>query len=165
VYVRSGGIPLISSKQLFQVDPVDINRLARGAHTKDMAEIALETNMVLVTRSGTIGRVQITPAYMHGWAGSEHATRLIAAHGMNPGYVYAWLASDYGSTLIKRHSYGSVILEIDKEMLGSVPIPIPADSVIEEIGALVMKANSCREKAWIKEREAISQLEALVAPA
>ena len=51
--------------------------------------------------------------------------RILAAETMNPGYLYAWLASEYGTALIKRNSYGSVILEIDKEMLGSLPVPLP----------------------------------------
>jgi len=57
-YVGKGGIPLLSSKQLFQIDPVDVKRLAKGAHSKDLPEIQLEENMIAVTRSGTIGRVR-----------------------------------------------------------------------------------------------------------
>jgi type I restriction enzyme, S subunit len=60
-YVQQGGIPLLSTKELFQIDPVDQKALAKGAHTKDLPEIALRKHMVLVTCSGTIGRVQIMP--------------------------------------------------------------------------------------------------------
>lgn len=162
VYVPKGGIPLLSSKQLFQIDPIDVKGLAKGAHTKDLKEIALEENMIVVSRSGTIGKVGMIPRYMNGWAGSEHATRVLAANAMNPGYLYAWLASDYGTVLIKRHSYGSVILEIDKEMLGSVPVPIPETAIIDQIGDLVLKASSLRNDAWQLEREAIRQIEELV---
>ena len=162
VYVEEGGIPLLSSKQLFQIDPVDVKRLAKGAHLKDMKEIELKENMLAVTRSGTIGRVQIIPLYMEGWAGSEHAIRVFSADGMNPGYLYAWLASDYGSILIKRHSYGSVIQEIDLDMLASVPVPLSEESVRDEIGDLVLRANNLRNEAWEKEQKAISQLETLV---
>jgi type I restriction enzyme, S subunit len=162
VYVEEGGIPLLSSKQLFQIDPVDVKRLAKGAHLKDMNEIELKENMLAVTRSGTIGRVQIIPLYMEGWAGSEHAIRVFSADGMNPGYLYTWLASDYGYILIKRHSYGSVIQEIDLDMLASVPVPLPEKSVRDEIGDFVLRANSLRNEAWEKERKAISLLETYV---
>lgn len=163
VYVEKGGIPLLSSKQIFQVDPVDIKRLAKGAHTKDLPEIQLEENMIAVTRSGTIGRVQIIPAYMAQWTASEHATRIVAASDMNSGYLYAWLASDYGHRLITRHSYGSVILELDRYMLASVPIPLPKPSIRDEIGNLVLKANALRDEAWRKEQDAIRKLENLIA--
>jgi type I restriction enzyme S subunit len=163
VYVPHGGIPLLGGKQLFQVDPIDVKGLAKGAHTKDLPEIALVEQMVLVTCSGTVGRVQIVPAYMKGWTANQHATRFIAAADMNPGYVYAWLASDYGTKLTTRHAYGSVILEVDKQMFGSVPIPLADAATRKEIGDLVLKANDCRDTAWQKEREAIAQIEAIVA--
>jgi type I restriction enzyme S subunit len=161
-YVEKGGILLLSSKQIFQIDPVDVKRLAKGAHTKDLPEIQLEENMIAVTRSGTIGRVQIFPAYMAKWTASEDATRILASENMNPGYLYAWLASDYGYCLITRHSYGSVIVHIDLEMLASVPIPLPEPSIRDEIGNLVLKANQLRDEAWRNEQDAISKLENLI---
>lgn len=159
-YVRSGGIPLLSSKQFFQVDPVDVKRLAKGAHTKDMGEIALEEDMILVTRSGTIGRVHIVPKYMEGWAGSEHAIRVIAAEGMNPGFLYAWLESAYGYQLIARHTYGSVVPEIDKEMLASVPVPLVGEQERAFIGAPVLEAKRKWDQAWQLEQTAIAEVEA-----
>lgn len=162
-YVEKGGIPLLSSKQIFQIDPVDVKRLAKGAHTKDLPEIQLEENMIAVTRSGTIGRVQIIPAYMAEWTASEDATRILASNNMNPGYLYAWLASDYGYCLITRQSYGSVIVHIDLEMLASVPIPLPETSIRDEIGNLVLKANQLRDEAWRNEQDAINKLENLIA--
>lgn len=162
-YVEKGGIPLLSSKQLFQIDPIDVKGLAKGAHTKDLPEIQLEENMIAVTRSGTIGRVQIIPAYMAKWTASEHATRFLAAEGMNAGYLYAWLASDYGYRLITRNSYGSVILEVDKEMFFSVLIPLPEPKIRDEIGNLVLKANQLRDEAWRNEQDAITRLESWIA--
>lgn len=162
-YVEKGGIPLLSSKQVFQIDPIDVKRLAKGAHTKDLPEIKLEENMILVTRSGTIGRVQIVPAYMAQWTASEHATRFLAADNLNSGYLYAWLASDYGYCLITRNSYSSVILEVDKEMFSSIPIPLPEASVQDEIGYLVLRANQLRDEAWRSEQQAITKLENLIA--
>lgn len=161
-YVERGGIPLLSSKQLFQIDPIDVKRLAKGAHTKDLPEIQLQENMIAVTCSGTIGRVQIIPAYMASWTANQHANRLLAAEDMNAGYLYAWLASDYGYSLITRHSYGSVILEFDRFMLASVSIPLPQASIRNEIGNLVLTANKLRDEAWRNEQDAIQKLENLI---
>lgn len=161
-YVDKGGIPMLSSKQLFQVDPIDVKRLAKGAHTKDLPEIQLEENMIAVTRSGTIGKVQIIPKYMAAWTASEDATRILASDDINAGYLYAWLASDSGYCLMTRCSYGSVILEVDQEMFSSVHIPLPELSIRNEIGDLVLKANQLRDEAWRNEQEAISKLEKLI---
>ncbi len=158
VYVPTGGIPLLSSKQLFQIDPIDVKRLAKGAHEDDLAEIALEANMVIITRSGTIGRVQIIPRYMQGWAASEHAIRLIAPDEQMAGYIYAWLASDYGRALITRYSYGSVILEIDRFMVANLPVPVLPESERTNIANLVLVANRLRNEAWQMEQEALKLL-------
>ncbi|MFH0814897.1 MAG: restriction endonuclease subunit S, partial [Candidatus Falkowbacteria bacterium] len=152
----------MSSKQVFQVDPIDVKRLARGAHTKDLPEISLRENMLVITCSGTIGRVHIVPRYMDGWTANQHALRVIPTEEVNPGYLYAWLASDYGYRLLTRYSYGSVILEIDRWMLGAVPVPLPDIAVRNEIGDLVLRANNLRDEAWHLERKAISEIEEIV---
>jgi len=81
---------------------------------------------------------------------------------MSPGYLYAWLASDYGQRLIKRYSYGSVILEIDLDMIGAVPIPMPSQDVRDKIGDPVLRANRLRDQAWRTERQTIEELESLI---
>jgi type I restriction enzyme S subunit len=53
---------MLNSKQLMQLDPIDMKHLAKGPHAKDVPEIALQREMVTVSCSGTIGRVQIIPA-------------------------------------------------------------------------------------------------------
>jgi len=162
IYVKHGGIPLLSSKQLFQIDPIDVKRLAKAAHIKDMKEIALLENMILVTRSGTIGNVQMTPKYMNGWAGSEHATRIMATNDIAAGYLYAWLSSEYGKQLITRYSYGSVILEIDKEMLSSVLVPLLGTADQAGVARLVLQANGLRNEAWEKEQQGFRRLEEIL---
>jgi len=162
VYVRRGGIPLLSSKQILQVDPIEVKSLARGAHTKDLEEIGLETDAILVSRSGTIGNVQIVPSYMAGWTASEHCHRIFAVDPAVAGYIYAWLESPMGAELIKRFSYASVILHVDREMLSSVPIPLLSKARVEEIGSMVLQANDLRDHAWINERQAIVRFNEIV---
>lgn len=164
VYVRRGGIPMLNSKQLFQYDPISMKSLAKGAHRKDIDEIQLKQNLIVVTCSGTVGKVQIIPKYMSEWTASQDAHRLLCRDDETAGYVFTWLNSDYGQALLKRFSYGSVILHIDIDQLSRVTIPQPGAHVISEIGNLVLQANSLRDEAWNKERQAIEQIESLVAP-
>ena len=165
VYVTKGGIPLLSSKQLFQVDPIELKGLARGAHANDMEEIALTPNTIAITCSGTIGRVQIIPAYMNGWAANQHALRVIAASDQEAGFLYAWLASAYGQSLITRYSYGSVILELDRHMVGGIPVPMISDAKRKAIATLVLEANRLRDEAWSLEQSALKSLSSVIAGA
>jgi type I restriction enzyme S subunit len=158
VYVPKGGIPLLSSKQLFQIDPIDVKGLAKGAHEGDLSEIALNPNMVVITCSGTIGRVNIVPDYMEGWAANQHAIRIVSPSDEMAAYIYAWLASEYGNALITRFSYGSVILELDRFMVAEIPVPLLTKLQRNAIAALVLKANDLRTEAWNLEQGALSQL-------
>lgn len=158
VYVSKGGIPMLSSKQLFQISPVDIKGLAKGAHGKDLDEIVLDPNMVVITRSGTVGRVQIIPGYMKGWTANDHTIRVIAPDDEMAAYLYAWLSSEYGEALITRHSYGSVILELDRFMVAEIPVPLATKHQRQAIAALVLKANRLRDEAWQLEQTALALL-------
>lgn len=164
VYVPNGGIPLLSSKQLFQIDPIELKGLARGAHLEDMDEIGLKNNLVMVTCSGTNGRVQIVPAYMNNWAASQDALRVEGVTDEAAGYIFAWLASVYGQTLLLRHQYGSVITHLDRGMLGSVPVPILPNAKRKAIAALVLDANRLRDEAWNLEQGALKMLREEIAP-
>lgn len=164
LYVRTGGMPLLPSKQLFQVDPIEVKGLARGAHLKDLPEIQLSENMILVTCSGTVGRVHIVPKYMAAWAASQDALRIVAAPAMHPGFLYAWLASPYGQLLVNRYAYGSVIVHIDREMLAAVPVPVLPNRQMQDVGDKVLAANSLRHEAWEREMKAIRDLERLIEP-
>lgn len=158
VYVPKGGIPLLSSKQLFQIDPIELKGLARGAHTDDMDEIGLKPNLVMVTCSGTNGRIQIVPNYMSGWGASQDALRVEGVSDEWAGYVFAWLSSSFGQSLLLRHQYGSVITHLDREMLGMVPVPILPDAKRKAIATLVLDANRLRDEAWALEQGALKSL-------
>lgn len=162
VYVPRGGIPLLSSKQLFQVDPIEMKGLARGAHKDDMEEIGLKPNLVMVICSGTNGRIQIVPAYMNGWGASQDALRIEAANNELAGFVFAWLSSAYGQSLVLRHQYGSVITHLDREMLGKVLVPLLPDADRKAIALLVLAANHLRDEAWNLEQGALESLRTVI---
>ena len=160
VYVPEGGVPMLNSKQLFQIDPINRKSIAKGATRPGILdEIRLTEGMICVSCSGTIGRVQIIPRYMAEWTASQDATRIL---GRDPGYLYAWLASDYGRALVTRHTYGSVIQHIDLDQLASVPVPLPPPEVRREVGERVLQANALRDHAWTLEQDAIAEIEARV---
>ena len=158
VYVPKGGIPLLSSKQLFQIAPIDRKGLARGAHIDDMKEIQLNTNLVMVTCSGTNGRVQIIPDYMKDWAASQDAIRIEGSNKHEAGFIYAWLASDYGQALISRYQYGSVVTHLDRDMIGKIPAPLLTKNQRIAIANLVLEANRLRDEAWNLEQGALALL-------
>jgi type I restriction enzyme S subunit len=163
IYVDAPGIPLLTSKQILQIDPIDNKMLGRGRHLKDLPEIALKKNMLLVTCSGTIGRELMVPEYMEGWAASQDALRIITDDPSDAAYLYAWLSSEPGQVLVRRLTYGSVVVHIDKDMLAGVAIPVASREARRMIAEKVLLANDLRDQAWRLEHRAIDSIEAKLA--
>jgi len=157
VYVEEKqGIPFIGGKEILELDPRGEKYLSLKHHGERIAEqLIMHENMILVTCSGTIGKVNIVPMHWEGWAGSQHMLRAVPANEW-AGYLYAWLSSEWALPLIRRHTYGAVVFEIDQHQLASVPVPLLADTTLmHEINALVLRANELRYKAFTKEQEAM----------
>lgn len=151
------GIPFIGGKEILELDPRGEKFLSLKHHGVRIAdELTLHENMILVTRSGTIGKVNIVPQHWEGWAGSEHMIRAVPESSDWAGYLYAWLSSEWALPLIRRHTYGAVVFEIDQHQLAEVPVPILADATLmHEINTLVLRANELRYMAFGKEQEAL----------
>jgi type I restriction enzyme, S subunit len=158
VYVdEQQGIPFLGGKEILELDPRGEKYLSLKHHGERIAEqLTLDENMILITCSGTIGKVNIVPKHWQGWAGSQHILRAVPASTEWAGYLYAWLSSEWALPLIRRHTYGAVVFEIDQYQLAEAPVPLLADvALMHEINTLVLRANELRYTAFIKEQEAL----------
>lgn len=158
VYVQEGqGIPFFGGRQILELDPAKKKYLSLAHHAKRIKEqLTLEQNMILVTCSGTIGKVALVPKHWEGWTASQHMIRIVPASTDIAGYLYVFLATDYGRELITRSSYGAVVPEIDRQHVGQVTIPLLKDEGIQkEINRLALEASMKRTEAYHAEQEAI----------
>lgn len=158
VYVEEGqGVPFFGGKQIYQLDPTDRKFLSLKIHGSRIREqLTLEENMILITCSGTIGKVAFTPRHWKGLAASQHIIRVVPSSADIAGFLYVFLATDYGRELTTRFSYGSAVGEIDAHHVSRVPVPILKDSSVRaEINRLALEANAKRTEAYHAEQEAI----------
>ncbi|MCR4811547.1 MAG: restriction endonuclease subunit S [Bacteroidales bacterium] len=158
------GIPFFGGKQLLELNPSNIKYLSRAQHEDRIGkELFLKENMIAVTCSGTIGKVNIIPKHWENWAMSQHVMRIVPASNDIAGYIYCWLNTDYAYRLIVRNTYGAVVDEIDDTHLSQVAIPILKDAVKQrEINEKVLQANALRYQAYLKEKEAVNTVENLL---
>jgi len=158
VYVQEGqGVPFFGGKQIFELDPSNKKFLSSAKHGKRIrSDLKLMRNMILVTRSGTIGRIALVPKHWENWIANEHIIRIVPASDDIAGYLYVFLASDYGYELITRFTYGAVVDEIDDKHVAQVAVPLLKDSEVQsEINCLALEANEKRYEAYRAEQEAI----------
>ena len=60
--------------------------------------------------------------------------------------------------MIARYSYGSVIVELDRHMVGEILVPVLPSAERKAIAKLVLDANRLRDEAWTLEQEALKSL-------
>jgi len=158
VYVGEGqGVPFFGGKGLYDLDPAKKKYLSLAHHADRIREqLTLRENMVLITCSGTIGKVTLVPRHWEKWTANQHIIRVQPTSREMAGYIYVFLATEYGRELIRRFTYGAVVDEIDDRHVAAVPIPFLKDLAVQrEIGRLALDANAKRAEAYYVEQSAI----------
>ena len=153
------GLPFLQGSHIPLIKPYDLKYIARK-DTRNIDQCKIGNQWILVTRSGTIGKVGLVASASKGWTASEHLIRIIAKRpDYNPGYITLFLMTPYGQHQMRSKIYGAVVDELTTEDLGRVLIPdAPRDSQ-DAIGDKVIEAFEKKELANIIENETISRLE------
>jgi type I restriction enzyme S subunit len=157
VYVEEGyGSVLIGGKQIYELDPSGKKYLSRTKHKDLMNKLEVSENTILITRSGTIGKVVLVPKHWEHWIPSDHIIRVVPAHKDIAGYLSIFLGSDYGYPLITHYTYGSVVDEIDDTHVASIPFPLLKNAAVQkQINDLALEANEKRYQAYKLEQQAL----------
>jgi type I restriction enzyme S subunit len=143
-----------------ELDPTDKRYLSFMQHDKRIKEqLTIHHNMILVTCSGTVGKVAIVPKHWDNWSMTHDIIRLVPENGME-GYAYIWLQSVYANRLIEAKAYGSVVPHIEISHIETIPVPLLKDIAVQsEINRLALKANELRYQAYRLEQEAMKTME------
>jgi len=157
------GVPFLQGSHIPLMKPYDLKYLSRRAHA-DLSQWIIQEGWMLVTCSGTIGRVALVPKRMDGWAASQHIERIIP----NPqrghaGYVAAFLMTPYGQHQLTSKIYGGVVDELTEDDTAAVWLPDAPWDMQRRIGTLVVQAFEKKEEANLVEEKAISTLEEAIA--
>ena len=156
----NAGVPFLQGSHIPQIKPMGVKYLWGG--TKHLENILIKKNWVLMTRSGTVGKIGIVRNGWEDWAASEHVLRIIIKPEVHSGYIAAFLSSPYGEYQIKGKIYGAVVDEIgeqDTSLIEEISIILPPKDIQNKIGNPVFEAYDKRDKANQIEDEAIKLLE------
>jgi type I restriction enzyme, S subunit len=163
IYVGSEhGTPFLQGSQMPLIRPYGLKHIS-NMRTDRMERWTLEPGCVMVTRSGTIGRVAVSTAAQAGWAASEHILRIVPRDGQtHPGFVWAFLSTPYGQHQLRSKIYGGVVDELTEDDTASLFIPDVPFKRQTPLGDVVLAAYEMRDKAQRLEDAAIGQLEKAV---
>jgi len=163
IYVpKEYGIPFLQGSHLPQIRPYDLKYLSRTKQ-KGIERWIIRAGWVLVTCSGTIGRVGLVSSYMDRWAASQHLLRIIPNNEQGlPGYIAAFLMTPYGQHQLTAKIYGSVVDELTEEDTRAVWIPNAPLEIQAQIGERVVKAFELKDEASDVEERAICKVEEIL---
>lgn len=161
---KDSGTPFLGGRDITQLAPKVEKYLSYSVHkVRIHKELEVFENYILISDRGTIGKVQIVPKHWNGWAVSQNIIKLIPISLSIAGYIYIYLQTSLGQALIKRETYGSVVDMIDDNNVASIPIPLLKDNSMQSrINNLVLQANELRYQSYLKEQEALQQMEAVL---
>jgi len=155
------GVPFISSGSMLLSDLSSLPLLRRiDAESSRLSYLRLEPGMILISCSGTIGRMCYVRPDMDGFWSSQDVLKIVAdADRIPSGYLYAFLASRFGVPLVVSGTYGAIIQHIEPEHIAELPVPRFGSAFEGRIHDLVQSAASLRSAAQAALSKALHDLE------
>lgn len=139
---HKNSIGFIGSSEMLDIYPKPVKYIVNDERVQDLH---IKKGTVLLSRSGTIGKVTFCNKTLSKFLVSEHAIRLECE--ANSGYIYAFMKTDIGKRLICSNIYGAVIQQIEPEHLSMVPIPDAPKEIKEKIHNLIVQSFDLRDES------------------
>ncbi len=151
--------PYVTGTALTQWTPENMKYLdltKADQETRRQLDIAtLQAGQLLITDSGTVGRVIVVLAHQAGMIATNNAIRITIDDAVVRGYIYQFLRSSLGQALLASQSYGSVQQHVDRQAIADLRIPFPRDEAQwRTLGQQVVAAWQEQEHAFVLAQDA-----------
>ncbi len=145
------GVPYLNATDLLSLLALGVPagglRLLSYASNTDIDRLLIHEGWLLMTCSGTIGRVFYVPKRLDGWAATHDLIRIIPKKKNLVGYLHAWLSTPLAQAQIFSHTHGGQIDHVTDVQVSSVLVPLLPSERQKQINSTVLGALRAREKA------------------
>lgn len=122
----------------------------------------MRRGQILVTRSGTIGRLIYTTDAHDGHIGSDDLIRVEIADEPLRFYVLGFLKTKLGQDQMKRNEYGTIQQHLEPRHVREIVVPIPDDTnIIKRIASGFKEAIDAKERAHGLEAKSLVEINGL----
>lgn len=126
-----------------------------SAQLKQLKELTIYKGYILISDSGTLGRVSYALKQHDGHVATNNLIRIVIENENLRGYVYQFLRSEIGQSLMLKNAYGTNQEHLEPDVISEVLIPIPKDRrIIDEIGSRVISSIASIEQSITSANEA-----------
>ena len=112
--------------------------------------LRIREGWLLMTCSGTIGRVYHVPARLDGWAATHDLIRIIPNSPDTTGCLYAWCMTEVAQAQILSHTHGGQVNHVTDQQVGELLVPRLHGRTAKKLNERVMAALADRERALNK---------------
>lgn len=157
------GTPFLAATQVFDLRPVPRKFLSLG-RVRDPNSLFVKNGRILVTRSGSVGRVTLAHRPHENIVISDDLLRVAPERPEWWGWIYAFLRSPKARAMMIAAQYGHIIKHLEASHLGALPVPLLREGLLSEFGERVTAVLGDRNRAHALVEEAEGFLEAAIGP-
>lgn len=146
VWVERSDLPIYQPSTIVDVKPSPDGYISKLTQT-NIDALKVHRGQVLMTCSGTIGKVSFVSKTLDNKIFSHDLLRIDCKENIDQGYIFAYLKSNLGNKILLTNSYGAVITHIEPEHLATVPIPDAPKEIKERIHNLIVQSYELRDES------------------
>ena len=146
VWVEKSDIPIFQPSSISDVKPCPDGYISHLTNT-NIEALRVKKGQVLMTCSGTIGKVSYVSETLQDKIFSHDLLRIDCKETIDQGYIYTYFRSKVGNKILLTNSYGAVITHIEPEHLATVPIPNASQEIKARIHNLIVRSYELRDQS------------------
>ncbi len=112
IWVQKSNLPIYQPSTIVDIKPTPDGYISHLTKT-NIEALRVKKGQVLMTCSGTIGKVSYVSETLDNKIFSHDLLRIDCKNTVDQGYIYAYLKSKIGNKILLTNSYGAVITHIE----------------------------------------------------
>lgn len=146
IWVMKSEYPIYQPSSVVDLKPTPDGYISKKTKV-DIDSLRVHKGQILLTCSGTIGKVSLVSKTLDNAISSHDLLRIDCKNLVDVGYIYTYLKSKIGSQILITNKYGAVITHIESEHLDTVPIPNAPDAIKSKINDLIIQSYALRDES------------------
>lgn len=146
IWLEHSDFPIYQPSTIVDIKPKPDGYISNLTKT-NMENLRVKKGQILMTCSGTIGKVSYVSDTLKNKIFSHDLLRINCKNTVDQGYVYTYLKSKVGNKILLTNSYGAVITHIEPEHLATIPIPDAPKEIKERIHNLIVESFKLRDES------------------
>ena len=122
-------------------------RYVSYATDTDLSALIVREGWLLMSCSGTIGRVFYVPKRLDGWLATHDLIRIVPKRKGIIGFLMAWLNTKIAQSQIMSHTHGGQIDHVTDTQIATILVPVLPEDKVTSINKRTLKALKARDNA------------------